>query len=105
MADAGDRDRGPHQEEIMGKTRSTLRSHYPRWCLYVPNKEELQGRVKAVREVWERERLAVGNPGRLSQSAVFELALRLGLEAVEKHFEIDRGGSACQSGNSSNDSC
>ncbi len=89
----------------MGKTRSTLRSHYPRWCLYVPNKEELQGRVKAVRSVWERERLAVGNPGRLSQSAVFELALRLGLGALEEFFNVDTGGSTCQGGKSSNDYC
>ncbi len=89
----------------MGRPRHTLRQKYPRFSVYCPNKEELQGRVEAVRSVWERERLAVGNPGRLSQSAVFELALRLGLEAVEKHFEIDRGGSICRNGESLNDSC
>ncbi len=89
----------------MGRPRNTLPQKYPRFSVYCPNKEELQGRVKAVREVWERERMAAGKPGKVSQSAVFELGLRLGLEAMEKHFEIDRGGSACQSGNSSNGSC
>jgi len=85
----------------MGKTGSTLRTNYPRWCLYVPNKEELQGRVLRVREAWEGLR----TDGRgISQSAVFELALRLGLGALEKHFEIDGGGSTGQSGNSLSDS-